>query len=186
MNSISNDLLNSSIKSLPLKDSGNIVFANACRVDWEGVCPKKNDDDEIYIIGNPPYLGSKLQNNEQKLDLEKIFLSLKLESYSGLKTLDYISAWFIKTALYISINTNICAALVSTNSISQGEQAGILMPLLNNLRTQIFFAHTSFLWKNNAKKNAGVTCVIIGLTSKEKTVLKRLYNENSVNLRALL
>jgi hypothetical protein len=54
------------------------------------------------------------------------------------------------------------------------------MPLLNNLRTQIFFAHTSFLWKNNAKKNAGVTCVIIGLTSKEKTVLKRLYNENSV------
>jgi type II restriction/modification system DNA methylase subunit YeeA len=180
MNSISNDLLNSSIKSLPLKDSGNIVCANACRVDWEDVCPKKNDDEEIYIIGNPPYLGSKLQNNEQKLDLEKIFLSLKLEPQSGLKTLDYISAWFIKTALYISSNTNIWAALVSTNSISQGEQAGILMPLLNNLRTQIFFAHTSFLWKNNAKKNAGVTCVIIGLTSKEKTVLKRLYNENSV------
>jgi hypothetical protein len=162
MNSISNDLLNSSIKSLPLKDSGNIVCANACRIDWEGVCPRKNDDEEIYIIGNPPYLGSRNQEAKHKEDIELVLSSIG----NGYKKLDYIACWFFK-AINMIVNYDARSAFVSTNSICQGEQVPILWKyIFENHDVCIHFAHQSFKWINSAKNNAGVTCVIIGISKK--------------------
>ncbi|UCN00511.1 N-6 DNA methylase [Sulfurimonas sp. SWIR-19] len=147
--------------ALPLKDGGNIVHGNATRIDWESVCPKE-DGDEIYVLGNPPYLGSSLQNKEQKNDMESLFES----TFENYKNLDYIACWFYKGALYIK-NLNAKYAFVSTNSITQGEQVYLLWPktlFKNNL--EIVFAYQSFKWKNNAKSNAGVTVVIIGVQNK--------------------
>jgi type II restriction/modification system DNA methylase subunit YeeA len=145
--------------TLPLKDAGNIVQGNACRLDWEKVCPKVKDD-EIYILGNPPYLGARVQNKEQKEDLEIV-----LNTLSKYKDLDYIACWFYKGSKYIQgINGDL--AFVSTNSICQGLQVGLLWPTIFKLNIEIKFAHTSFKWTNNAKGNAGVTVCIIGLGNK--------------------
>ncbi len=145
--------------ALPLMETGNIVHGNATRIDWETVCPK-NVGDEIYILGNPPYLGSSLQSPKQKEDMAFVF-----KENEGYKNLDYISCWFFNGANYI---TNIKAnfAFVSTNSICQGEQVALLWPLIFKKNVEIAFAYTSFKWKNNAKANAGVSVVIVGLHNK--------------------
>lgn len=156
--------------SLPLHDGGHIVHRNATRINWEEVCPK-NDGDEIYILGNPPYQGSGKQNAEQKADMDFVFSDVN--SY---KKLDYIACWFYKGAKYIQ-SSNIKLAFVTTNSITQGEQVGILWPYIFDMRLEIDFAYQSFKWKNNAKDNAGVSVVIIGLRniSNEK---KFIYQDN--------
>ncbi|MFD2964838.1 MULTISPECIES: class I SAM-dependent DNA methyltransferase [Olivibacter] len=141
---------------LPLKEAGSIVQGNAARVSWEEVCPK-NTNDEIYIIGNPPYLGYAIQNTEQKNDMAYTFLGVK-----DYKKLDYISCWFYKGSRYID-GYNAQLAFVSTNSVCQGEQVALLWPKVLNEGIEIGFAHHSFKWTNNAKGNAGVTVVIIGL-----------------------
>lgn len=141
---------------LPLKDSGNIVCANACRIDWNEVCPK-TPDDEIYVLGNPPYLGARLQDENQKYDMSLVFAGI-----NGYNNLDYISAWFFKVSNYIKL-FNIKASFVTTNSICQGEQVSLLWSHIIDLNIEISFAHLSFKWVNNAKSNAGVTVVIIGL-----------------------
>lgn len=142
--------------SLPLQDGGNIVHGNATRLNWEEVCPK-NEDDEIYILGNPPYLGSSMQNKEQKEDMAEVFQGIK-----NYKNLDYIACWFYKGTSFIK-NANAKAAFVSTNSISQGEQVGILWTHILDKNIEIDFAYKSFKWKNNAKANATVIVVIVGL-----------------------
>jgi hypothetical protein len=142
--------------TLPLKEAGKIVCGNACRLDWEEVCPKK-EGDEIYILGNPPYLGARNQSVNQKSDLEFVFG----RSY-GTNSLDYISAWFLKAAKF-NETYNSCAGFVSTNSLIQGEQAGILWPKILKLKNHIFFAYSSFLWNNSAKNKAAVYVVIIGI-----------------------
>lgn len=144
--------------TLPLKDGGNIVCGNATRLDWEDVCPK-NEQDEVYILGNPPYLGSRNQKNEQKEDMKYVF-------NKDYKSLDYIACWFYKGAKYIK-NSNSKLAFVSTNSISQGEQVALLWQRVLKDDLEICFAHQSFKWSNNAKANAGVTVVIIGLRNIE-------------------
>jgi len=141
---------------LPLPEGGYIVHGNATRLNWEEVCPKE-DGDEIYILGNPPYLGARNQNKEQKNDLKLVF-----DGFSKYKDLDYISCWFYKGALYIK-NSSTKLAFVTTNSISQGEQAGLFWPYVFNKNLEIFFAHQSFKWTNNARGNAGVTVAVIGL-----------------------
>ncbi|HDR51438.1 MAG TPA: class I SAM-dependent DNA methyltransferase [Mariniphaga anaerophila] len=142
--------------TLPLTESGNIVQGNACRLNWEEVCPK-NEGDEIYVLGNPPYLGYSLQSTIQKEDMRIAFDSKILY-----KNLDYISCWFWLSSKYIK-GYNIKSSFVSTNSIVQGEQvAGLWSPILKN-QVEIGFAFQAFKWTNNAKKAAGVTCVIIGL-----------------------
>ena len=162
--------------TLPLKESGHIVHGNACRIDWETVCPK-SPDSEIYILGNPPYLGKKEQKASQKKDLELV--CGKFPSY---KNLDYISCWFFKSASYLRDSEYSKSAFVSTNSICQGEQVGLLWPIIFSLGIEIYFAHTSFMWKNNAKKNAGVAVVIIGI-NKENSKKKYLYSiDNNQNL----
>ena len=160
--------------SLPLKQTGNIVQGNACRIDWESVCPK-NEGDEIYILGNPPYLGYALQSPEQKKDMDYVFQ--KLDNY---KKLDFIACWFYLGSKYIK-EFNSQFSFVSTNSICQGEQVAILWQNIFEQKIEISFAHQSFKWSNNAKHNAGVAVVIIGIrniSSKEK----RLYVDSKYSI----
>jgi len=153
---------------LPLKQAGNIVAGNAARKNWEEVCPK-NEGDEIYIIGNPPYLGSRNQDAEQKSDMEFVFRK-------DYKNLDYVSIWFYKGAKFIE-NCNAQLAFVSTNSICQGLLVALTWPRILNDNIEISFAHQSFKWTNNAIGNAGVTVIIVGLRNKS-TKPKYLYNNN--------
>jgi hypothetical protein len=155
--------------TLPLREAGHVVQGNACRLDWNQICPKQGGD-EIYVLGNPPYLGAHLQNKEHKSDIEFVF-----KGFNKVFKLDYIACWFFKGAKYINdFPGNV--AFVSTNSICQGEQVSILWPKILNENTQINFAYQSFLWNNNAKSKAAVFFVIIGLSTKN-TNTKKLYSD---------
>ena len=157
--------------ALPLTQAGHIVHGNATRLDWEVVCPKR-DGDEIYILGNPPYLGSSLQSVQQKEDMALVF-----KGTDGYKNLDYIACWFLKGADYVR-NHNAQFAFVSTNSICQGEQVALLWPHLFRRNVEIGFAHTSFKWVNNAKANAGVTVIIVGVRNEQPKTPKYLFSKN--------
>lgn len=154
--------------TLPLKEAGKIIRHNACRIDWETVCPKRKGD-EIYILGNPPYLGYSVQKEEQKEDMKFV-----LSQIGAYKSLDYISSWFWKSALFIK-GANVKSAFVSTNSLVQGEQVSIFWPSILKNEIEICFAHQSFKWSNSAKANAGVSCVIIGISNKSNS-RKLLFN----------
>ncbi|DAB35264.1 MAG TPA: SAM-dependent methyltransferase [Sulfurospirillum sp. UBA12182] len=156
--------------SLPLHDGGNIVHGNATRVNWEEVCPK-NDGDEIYILGNPPYLGARYQEENHRQDLDFVLKKIK-----GYKRLDYIAVWFYKGAEYIK-NVDGKVAFVSTNSICQGEQVVTFWHHIFKKDIEIDFAYQSFKWQNNAKDNAGVTVAIIGLRNISNKS-KYLYVDN--------
>ena len=147
-------------ETLPLKPSGHIVCGNACRLDWNTVCPH-TPDDEVYIMGNPPYLGSSLQSDEQKEDM-RIAVG---EVCKGYKKLDYIATWFIKATVFCEKSKS-AFAFVSTNSINQGEQVSILWPIIFKSGLNISFCYPSFKWTNNAKLNAAVIVSIIGLSHK--------------------
>jgi hypothetical protein len=141
---------------LPLKEAGNITQGNATRLNWEDTCPK-NESDEIYILGNPPYLGFRNWDTQQKEDMNLIFHNM-----GNVKRLDYIACWFKKATDYVkSINSKY--AFVSTNSICQGEQVSLLWPFIFAKDQELFFAYQPFDWTNNAKGNAGVTVVIVGV-----------------------
>ena len=157
MNMAFKEVFGESKPTLPLTDGGNIVCGNATRIDWQEVCPKEEGAD-IYILGNPPYLGARNQSKEQKNDVRSVVKNIK-----GVNSLDYISCWFYKAAYYIFETKNRCG-FVTTNSICQGEQVGIFWPHIFNKGIEIDFAHQSFKWTNNAKGNAGVTCMIVGLS----------------------
>lgn len=166
MNNLYEILLNDKRSFLPLTPSGNIFCKNANFVNWDKICPKQKGK-KIYVIGNPPYIGSSMQTKDQKKDMEIIFKNNK-----NFKNLDYISCWFVKASEYIS-NTEFEVSFVSTNSITQGEQVPSLWPIIFRYDVEIGFAYRSFNWSNNAKNKAGVTCVIINLrkTSKEKKII---------------
>jgi hypothetical protein len=183
---------------LPLKDDNWITCGNALRLDWLSVCPPtgtgvklvendlfsmpleqpeidfENEGGETYICGNPPYLGSTWQSNEQKEDLKLIF-----DGRTKLwKSLDYVSGWFMKAADY-GIQTLSAAAFVSTNSICQGQQVPILWPLIFKTGHEIAFAHTSFKWANLASHNAGVTVAIVGISNHTDKVRYLIAVEDS-------
>lgn len=142
---------------LPLKKAAKIVNENALQIDWETVVSK---NELSYILGNPPFIGKQVQKPEQKADMEKIFAG-----GTGGGTLDYVTAWYVKAAQYIQ-NTKIKVAFVSTNSIAQGEQVGIIWSLLfHKYKIKIHFAHRTFKWGNEAKGNASVHVVIIGFAN---------------------
>lgn len=153
---------------LPLKQAGKIVQGNAARVDWKTVCPIEKDD-EVYVIGNPPYLGSRNQVEEQKDDMKFVFRN-------DYKSLDYVSIWFYKGAKYIEGN-NAQLAFVSTNSVCQGLLVALTWRRILNQHIEIGFAYQSFKWTNNAKGNAGVTVIILSLRNKT-TKPKFLFNNN--------
>ncbi|MGC6432754.1 MAG: DNA methyltransferase [Crocinitomicaceae bacterium] len=156
---------------LPLKEAGQITHANAARENWNKACPISKEE-EVYIIGNPPYLGSNLHSDEQREDMWRIF------GTTSLNRLDYIGTWFLLAAKYIA-KTKAKAAFVTTNSITQGVQVPVLWSRIFELNVFIHFAVKSFKWTNNAKGNAGVTVAIIGLSYSEvKKVL--LFDKNYV------
>ena len=142
--------------ALPLRPSGHIVCSNACRLDWNVVCPHTAED-EVYVMGNPPYLGARLQDENQKEDMQ-----FAMQDKIAFNNLDYIATWFFIGSEYIK-RSKAKLAFVTTNSICQGEQVGLLWSHILSLGTEIYFAYSSFKWSNNAKNNAGVTCTIIGL-----------------------
>lgn len=151
---------------LPLKEAGQITHGNATRVNWKTVCPVA-EKDEIYIIGNPPYYGSRKQSKEQKDDLEAVF---KIKY----KSLDYVASWFYKGGNYIK-GINAKCAFVSTNSICQGLLVGLIWDRVLSSSVEIYFAYTSFKWTNNAKGNAGVSVIIVGMrniNSDEKFIFQ--------------
>ncbi len=129
-------------------------------MDWETVCPKK-EGDEIYILGNPPYLGSRNQNKEQKEDLKEVLKN-------DYKSLDYIAAWFYKGSQYIRGFQSKCA-FVSTNSICQGEQVALIWQKVLTGGIEISYAYQTFVWSNNAKSKAAVFVIIVGLRNKSQS-----------------
>lgn len=144
------------VATLPLKKSATIIHGNALRLNWSEIIPNSFLS---YIIGNPPFISNKKRNPEQKKDMVVI---CKNSDNSGI--LDYVCAWYIKAANYIK-GTQIKVAFVSTNSITQGEQASVLWEYLKKSEIKIHFAHRTFKWSNEAKGNAGVYCVIIGFAN---------------------
>ncbi len=142
---------------IPLTTSPTIINNNALRVDWATILPKEQKLG--YILGNPPFVGSKFLNSRQKLDMRLVF-----EGVHGGGTLDYVCAWYEKAAKLIK-DSKVVAAFVSTNSVSQGEQAGILWSELLKLGMKIHFAHRTFQWSNEASGVAAVHCVIIGFAN---------------------
>jgi hypothetical protein len=146
---------------LPLKKSANIVHADALETDWENVVSK---NELSYIIGNPPFIGSKIMKQNQRDQIVKEF-----DNADGSGVLDYVTGWYIKAAKYIQ-DTKIKVAFVSTNSIVQGEQTSILwQPMLSKYKIKIHFAHRTFKWSNEAKGNAAVFCVIVGFANYDTT-----------------
>ena len=159
MNTKLNEEFGVNTKALPLKNITQIVCGNACRLDWNVVCPHTKDE-EVFVFGNPPYLGSRRQDSGQKKDMELVFK----EDYGEL---DYIACWFMLGARYIN-SSKAKYAFVSTNSICQGLQVALLWKRIINNDVNINFAYKSFKWTNNAKYNAGVTCVIVGVCCDAK------------------
>jgi hypothetical protein len=142
---------------LPLKKSAKIVHADALETDWENVVSK---NELSFIIGNPPFIGSKIMKQNQRDQIVKQF-----DNADGSGVLDYVTGWYIKAAKYIQ-NTKIKVAFVSTNSIVQGEQTSILWEqMVNKYKIKIHFAHRTFKWSNEAKGNAAVFCVIVGFAN---------------------
>ena len=158
--------------ALPLHPSGHIVCGNACRLDWNTVCPHTAEE-EVYIMGNPPYLGSRHQEVSHKLDMESVF-------HDNYKSLDYVASWFYLGAKYIR-HTQAKCAFVSTNSICQGEQVSLIWKRVLVDNVEIAFAHKSFKWGNNAKYNAGVTVIIVGIRER-CSAPKKLYSGNAYEL----
>lgn len=167
---------------LPLKEAGKIVRDNATRLDWKDVCPIA-EKDEVYIIGNPPYEGARKQGASQKQDMDFVF-----KGFKKYRDLDYINIWFYKGTKYIKGNNAKCA-FVSTNSICQGQQVPLIWPYIIAEEIEIDFAYPSFKWTNNAKGNAGVTVIIVGLRNafnSPKYLIKGGFKKTAKNINPYL
>lgn len=152
-------------KRIPLKKSATVIHGNALQIEWQSLLPGNTKYD--YILGNPPFIGKSLMNGSQKADMDIIFRGV-----NNAGVLDYVTAWYIKAANYLKEKntpdyaSNTKVAFVSTNSIAQGEQVGLLWTeLFNNYKIKIHFAHRTFSWSNEARGNAAVHVVIIGFAN---------------------
>ena len=163
-------LMQVSFDFLPLKSYANIVEGNALRLDWESVVPKMKLS---YIMGNPPFVGARIMNNEQKKDVIDIFDGVKNNG-----NLDYVSCWYQKASLLMT-GTSVRAALVSTNSITQGEQVAILWKYLFAHGVHIDFAYKTFIWNNEATEKAHVHCVIVGFSKVPNDKPKQLFDNGT-------
>jgi hypothetical protein len=149
---------------IPLKSSPGIRHANALRLDWNEVLPAQRCS---YVLGNPPFIGKKEQTPQQKADFEPVMNRIK-----GSGVLDFVAAWYVKAADYMRSAVNDAAprvAFVSTNSITQGEQVGVLWSWMLAQGVHIQFAHRTFSWSNEAKGNAAVHCVIVGFGLEDRS-----------------
>lgn len=158
---------------LPLRDAGQIYLGNSLRYDWDSLI-SIHSNLELYIVGNPPYIGAKKQSVEQKRDLINVVGNL-----SQPRMMDYVSGWLFKSVDFIQ-KIHCKVAFVTTDSIFQGEQVSLVWkPLLRFI--DIIFAYNSFMWSNNAAGNAGVSVSIVGITSKSNSVKKRyLFIDNGL------
>ena len=154
------------LEFLPLKTNAYIVEGNALRVDWESVVPK---DELNYIMGNPPFVGARLMGKEQKADVNTIF-----PGWKNAGNLDYVCCWY-KKASDMMQGTSVCSALVSTNSVAQGESVANLWKPLFDAGVHIDFAYRTFRWDSEAKIKAHVHCVIIGFSVAASSTPKKLF-----------
>jgi len=177
MNQLVSETFGEYFVRLPLRKSATIAHGNALRIDWQSLI-KEEGVRYNYILGNPPFIGTAYQTPEQKGDLAEIFKNVGSQGM-----LDYVAAWYMKAADYMmDFNTKdnkTKTAFVSTNSISQGEQVGILWKELFKNRMKIHFAHQTFKWNNEAKGNAAVHVVIVGFANFESDH-KRLFSYNDI------
>lgn len=155
---------------LPLSKSPTIVHGNALRVDWNDVVPRERLN---YILGNPPFIGAKMMDDEQRRDMLSVAGGLK-----GAGLLDFVCAWYLKAVDYIG-NSDVRAAFVSTNSITQGEQVGVLWGRVLAAGLNIQFAHRTFRWNNEAKGVAAVHCIIAGF-GRAQLMPRRLFDYEHV------
>lgn len=168
--------------TLPLQHAGAIVCGNALRIDWEKVLPHEKDD-EVYLFGNPPYLGANNQKNNHTSDLKKLFNGI-------IKTgeLDYICGWFYDAALYIR-DTRSQFSFVTTNSLTEGKLVGIFWPLIMSMNLEIQSARQGFKWNNNARGQAQVTVEIIQIgneSDRNKVLFNSLGKKEVANINVYL
>lgn len=170
------DIIKTDLDFLPLTTNANIVEANALRIDWNDVIDKSKLN---YIMGNPPFVGSRYQLPNQKSDVNSTCIRMNGDAVKGASLLDYVSCWYYKTASYIQ-NSNIECAFVSTNSITQGEQVALLWDVLSNeYKVKINFAYRTFIWDSEASEKAHVHCVIIGFSLNDRLVSTIYYADGS-------
>ena len=167
------DIVAHQIDFLPLKSYANITEANALRLNWEDVVPKGKLN---YIMGNPPFVGARLMNADQKADVNLIF-----DGWKNAGNLDYVCCWYKKTTDLMQ-GTAIRSALVSTNSVSQGESVANLWKPLFEAGVHIDFAHRTFRWDSEAKIKAHVHCVIIGFSTAPNSAEKVLYSGDRIQI----
>lgn len=175
MDHIMNNLLSfefgQSYARIPLRRSPHIVVANALKSDWEDVLAPS---DCSYVFGNPPFRGHQYRTASQQQDMARVW-----GVQGQVNRLDYVTCWFKKAATYAESNKQIDIAFVSTNSITQGEQSGILWPHIFGYGLLIHFAHRTFQWNNEARGKAAVHCVIIGMT-RSSVAPKMIYEYDHV------
>ena len=158
------DILGLNLPFFPLKTLTSISEGNALDMDWNELVPSQDID---YVMGNPPFVGYKLQTEKQKEDLRRI--------YGSVKKIDYVAGWFLKGARYIK-NTKAKVGFVSTNSITQGEQVSLVWkPILDEEQCKIDFAYRTFKWESEALDAAAVHCVIVGFSAKSTPSVRRLF-----------
>ena len=167
------DIVAHQIDFLPLKSYANITEANALRLNWEDVVPKGKLN---YIMGNPPFVGARLMNADQKADVNLIF-----DGWKNAGNLDYVCCWYKKTTDLMQ-GTAIRSALVSTNSVSQGESVANLWKPMFEAGVHIDFAHRTFRWDSEAKIKAHVHCVIIGFSTAPNSAEKVLYSGDRIQI----
>jgi hypothetical protein len=194
---------------LPLEAANWITCGNALRLDWLSICPPtgkavklrgddlfstpldqweidfENEGGETYICGNPPYLGKGKKNEDNLCEMEAIFGTYT----SKYGYIDYVGCWFIKSAEYLRMTPS-AAVLVATNSVCQGRQLPQIWPHVLGKDLEIFFAHQSFKWSNSAAHNAGVTCVIVGISQisekRSKVINDGEFSRSAKNINAYL
>lgn len=164
------------INFLPLKSYSNIHEGNALRIDWHEVCPQPN-----YIIGNPPFVGYSLQSKEQKEDMLHIFVDSKGKPFKTSGKIDYVAAWYYKASQMMHESAQpIRTALVSTNSITQGEQVAMIWkPLKDLFNIHIDFAYRTFRWDSEASLKAHVHVVVVGFSCEESTKAKMIFDNGT-------
>jgi len=178
-------IIHKDLEFLPLRNYANIHEANALRIDWNDVVPKEKLN---YIMGNPPFVGYSLQSKEQKDDILSVFVDINGKPFKTSGKIDYVAGWYYKASQMLC-NTKIRAALVSTNSITQGEQvAAIWKPLKDLFGIHIDFAYRTFRWDSEASSKAHVHCVIVGFSCVDvpKVIYDNDKQKTAENINAYL
>ena len=166
------NILHLNLDFLPLKSYTNIIEANALKIDWNDVIPNSECN---YIMGNPPFVGARMMSSSQKADISQIFKGVK-----NLGNIDYVGCWYVKATEFMK-NTMIETALVSTNSICQGEQPAILWKKIMDEGVKINFAYRTFRWDSEASLKAHVHCVIVGFSFVNREQ-KKIFESGNIKI----